>query len=284
MQRHAHHGGQFNAAIVKDFGSPKCHVEKRWIAEAVNVVGGFHNIGVGGMNAVDIFQNLAALGLEMGGERHGGGVRTAAAERCDTARLLMDALKTGDDCDFLALLEALDQFGAVDAGDAGRGMRFAGLDRNLPALPRAGIDADVLERDRQQAGGDLLTGGNDQRMESLVLSRQPWPKAHADFLVQDSITLAVQVNGKLRGAIRVPAAASKAMGTPSNTMQRCGANCSSQPCPVADTDTASSTRNQAAIQRRCGDTFGCALAFARQPSQAPGISTSRAQSLANTAA
>jgi leucyl-tRNA synthetase len=35
----------------------------------------------------------------------------------------------------------------------------------------------------------------------------PWPKAAPDALVQDLIELVVQVNGKLRGSIRVPAAA-----------------------------------------------------------------------------
>jgi len=38
----------------------------------------------------------------------------------------------------------------------------------------------------------------------------PWPRAADDALAQDQIELVVQVNGKLRGAIRVPAAADKA--------------------------------------------------------------------------
>ncbi len=38
----------------------------------------------------------------------------------------------------------------------------------------------------------------------------PWPQAAEDALAQDQIELVVQVNGKLRGAIRVPAAADKA--------------------------------------------------------------------------
>ena len=38
----------------------------------------------------------------------------------------------------------------------------------------------------------------------------PWPAADAEALRQDEIELVVQVNGKLRGAIRVPAAADKA--------------------------------------------------------------------------
>jgi len=44
--------------------------------------------------------------------------------------------------------------------------------------------------------------------ESLLEDR-PWPKVDASALVRDSLTLAVQVNGKLRGTIEVSAQASK---------------------------------------------------------------------------
>jgi leucyl-tRNA synthetase len=37
----------------------------------------------------------------------------------------------------------------------------------------------------------------------------PWPQADESALQQDEIELVLQINGKLRGAIRVPAAASK---------------------------------------------------------------------------
>jgi leucyl-tRNA synthetase len=42
-----------------------------------------------------------------------------------------------------------------------------------------------------------------------VLEDQPWPLADSAALVRDSLTLAVQVNGKLRGTIEVAAQASK---------------------------------------------------------------------------
>jgi leucyl-tRNA synthetase len=38
----------------------------------------------------------------------------------------------------------------------------------------------------------------------------PWPQVDADALVQDEIELMLQVNGKLRGSIHVPAQADKA--------------------------------------------------------------------------
>jgi len=42
-----------------------------------------------------------------------------------------------------------------------------------------------------------------------VLESLPWPRVDESALVRDSLTLAVQVNGKLRGTIEVPASASK---------------------------------------------------------------------------
>ena len=39
-------------------------------------------------------------------------------------------------------------------------MRAAGLDRDLPALPGAGLNAQGLQGDGQQAGRDLLAGGD----------------------------------------------------------------------------------------------------------------------------
>ena len=42
-----------------------------------------------------------------------------------------------------------------------------------------------------------------------VLEDQPWPQVDASALVRDSVTLAVQINGKLRATIELPANASK---------------------------------------------------------------------------
>ncbi len=40
-----------------------------------------------------------------------------------------------------------------------------------------------------------------------LAAQQPWPKADPALLVVDELTVAVQVNGKLRGTILVPAGA-----------------------------------------------------------------------------
>ena len=42
------------------------------------------------------------------------------------------------------------------------------------------------------------------------LAHEPWPAVDPKFLVEDSIEIPVQINGKLRGRIKVPAAAAQA--------------------------------------------------------------------------
>ena len=100
-----------------------------------------------------------------------------------------DALEAGDHGD-LARLHAADQLGALDVGDARLAVRVVGADRDLPALPGARLDADLLQRDRQQAGGDLLAGRDHgvvfarvvQRRQALAPARRagwwrrPWPR------------------------------------------------------------------------------------------------------------
>ena len=44
--------------------------------------------------------------------------------------------------------------------DARLAVRVVGVDRDLPAQPGARLDPDFLQRDGQQAGGDLLAGGH----------------------------------------------------------------------------------------------------------------------------
>jgi leucyl-tRNA synthetase len=43
-----------------------------------------------------------------------------------------------------------------------------------------------------------------------LIAQQPWPHPDPELLVQDEVTLAVQVNGKLRGTITVPVGSEKA--------------------------------------------------------------------------
>jgi len=94
----------------------------------------------------------------------------------------------------MELLNALGKFD--DASDQGRAVRHEALESMVlllnPIVPHV-------------AHALWQTLGN---RETLV-DDQPWPKADARALVRDSVTLAVQVNGKLRGTIEVAASTSK---------------------------------------------------------------------------
>jgi leucyl-tRNA synthetase len=96
-----------------------------------------------------------------------------------------------------ALMELLNALGKFDDGSAaGRAVRQEALEAIVllinPFTPHA-------SHSLWQVLGHAET----------VLDNRPWPKADAAALVRDSLTLAVQVNGKLRGTIEISASASK---------------------------------------------------------------------------
>ncbi|WOI43523.1 leucine--tRNA ligase [Acidovorax sp. BLS4] len=98
----------------------------------------------------------------------------------------------------MKMINALEDFKALDSAGAPVALieGFGILLRVLyPATPHI---AHSLWSGLGYAGalGDLLDA--------------PWPQADADALVQDELELMLQVNGKLRGSIRVPASADKA--------------------------------------------------------------------------
>jgi leucyl-tRNA synthetase len=59
-------------------------------------------------------------------------------------------------------------------------------------------------------GGSGVAGGGSGRDGALDLAYQPWPKFDPARLVEDTIEIPVQVNGKLREVIRVPVGATNA--------------------------------------------------------------------------
>ena len=113
---------------------------------------------VGGVDAVDVGVDVAALGLERRGEGDGGGVRAAAAERGDPA-FGRDALEAGDHR-VQPFAELLDQPLGVDRLDAGGAVAGVGAQRHLPALPAARGHAHLLQGQRHQPGGDVLARGD----------------------------------------------------------------------------------------------------------------------------
>jgi leucyl-tRNA synthetase len=98
----------------------------------------------------------------------------------------------------MKLLNALDDF-AFDGSDGDAALRCEGVSllvRMLyPVCPHV-AHALWAELGYARAVGDLLDA--------------PWPQVDESALVQDEIELVLQVNGKLRGSVTVPASADKA--------------------------------------------------------------------------
>jgi leucyl-tRNA synthetase len=94
----------------------------------------------------------------------------------------------------MELLNALSKFG--DQSEQGRAVRHEALEAMVlllnPVVPH-------ISHALWQVLGHAET----------VLEDQPWPKADPAALVRDSVTLAVQINGKLRATIELAANASK---------------------------------------------------------------------------
>jgi leucyl-tRNA synthetase len=83
--------------------------------------------------------------------------------------------------------------GLYDSPEGGAAVRFATVTAASLIFPFAPhLGSEVYER---------LAGGR--------VWEQPWPEADPDLLVSDTVTLVVQVNGKLRDRIEAPAAAPK---------------------------------------------------------------------------
>jgi leucyl-tRNA synthetase len=98
----------------------------------------------------------------------------------------------------MKLLNALEDF-AFDGSASDNALRCEGMSLLLrllyPACPHI-AHAAWVELGFATAVGELLDA--------------PWPKADESALVQDEIELVLQINGKLRGSITVPASADKA--------------------------------------------------------------------------
>ena len=98
----------------------------------------------------------------------------------------------------MKLLNALEDFKA-DGSDGDRAVLTEGLSLLLRCL------YPVCPHVTESVWGEL----GDARTAGSLLDA-PWPQVDEAALVQDEIELMLQVNGKLRGSIRVPAQADKA--------------------------------------------------------------------------
>jgi hypothetical protein len=118
---------------------------------------------IGGEDAVDVGVDLADVGFEGCGERHGGGVGSAAAESRDVARDPVEALEARDDRDS-ALVEGLAHALRRHVDDLRGAVLGGGQHAGLAAGERERLEPHALDRHREQGHRDALAGG-EQHVE-----------------------------------------------------------------------------------------------------------------------
>ena len=152
-------------ARLQHLGALRRHLQHFFVGDSTELAGFRNDPRIARIDAVDIGEDIAAIGLERRRERHGGGVGAAAAERGHPPAR-PDSLKPGDDGD-LPLGQAAADLVDLDRLDARLAVHAVGADRDLPAEPGARVDAEILQRQRQQTRGHLLA----RRDHDVVFAR-----------------------------------------------------------------------------------------------------------------
>ena len=99
MHRDAVAAGVFDATQHQYLGAASGQLEHLLEGDRVQLLRVGHDARVGGEDAVHVGVDLADIGVQRRGQRDGGGVRAAAAQRGDVAAVLADALEAGDQHD-----------------------------------------------------------------------------------------------------------------------------------------------------------------------------------------
>ena len=148
----------FHAAQHQHLGAAGGQLEHLLEADGVEALGVGHDARVGGEDAVDVGVDLAHVGVQRRGQRDGGGVRSAAAERGDVLAVLADALEAGDQHD-QALVERCLQPARGDVDDLGVAVGAGGDHAGLRPGERSRLRAQRVDGHRDQRVGDALTRG-----------------------------------------------------------------------------------------------------------------------------
>ncbi len=150
--------GVLDAAQHQHLGTARGELEHLLERDRVHPVGVGHDARVGGEDAVDVGVDLAHVGVQCRGQRDGGGVRAAAAQRGDVLAVLADALEAGDQDD-QALVEGVPQPARCDVDDLGVAVGAGGDHAGLRPGERAGLRAEGGNGHRDQRVGDPLARG-----------------------------------------------------------------------------------------------------------------------------
>ena len=150
--------GVLDASQVEDLRPGRRHLEHLLVGDAVELAGRGDDARVGGEDAVDVAVDLAHLGAEGRGERDGGGVGRATAERGDVLGVLGDALEAGDDRDG-AGVDRVDDPARRDVDDLGPAVHGVGDHAGLRPGERLRLVAQLGDGHRQQRHRDSLARG-----------------------------------------------------------------------------------------------------------------------------
>jgi hypothetical protein len=151
---------------LHDLGPLVGELEHLLVADDGELAGARHEARVGGVDALDVGEDLAAPGTEAGGQRDRGRVAPAPAKGRDL--VVVDgrgalALEPGHDHD-LAGREFRVDAAWLDARDASPSVAAIGGDPGLRAGQADGRDAEPVERHRQQRR-TLVLAGREQDVE-----------------------------------------------------------------------------------------------------------------------
>ncbi len=158
--------GNLDRAQRHHLRSGRGHLEHLLVGDLVELQRGGHDARVGGEDARDVREDLACVGAERGGQRDGGRVRAAAAERRHVVRRGRDALEAGDEHDLVLLQRRVDPLRA-HLDDLRLRVAPVRHDPGLGAGERHGLVPEVVDRHRAQCVRDPLAG----RDEHVVLTR-----------------------------------------------------------------------------------------------------------------
>ena len=158
MNRNIVAAGVFHTAKHQHLGPARRQLEHLLERDGVQPLGVGHDARVGGEDAVDVGVDLADIGLQRGGQRDGGGVRPAAAERRDVLAVLADPLEAGDQDD-QPPVERLPQPARRDVDDLGVAVGACGDHAGLRPGEGPGLGAQRLDGHRDQRVGNALPRG-----------------------------------------------------------------------------------------------------------------------------
>ena len=150
--------GQFDRPRLQHLGAHAGQFQHFFIGDAMQFAGARHDARIGRVDAIHISIDVAAIRLQRRRHRHRRRIGPATAQRCHPL-IRRQPLKARHHRHF-ASRHACQDGSRLDILDAGHTVGAAGADRQLPTQPAARLNAQRLQRDGQQAGGDLLASGH----------------------------------------------------------------------------------------------------------------------------